>query len=83
MAAFLLAQTEWAAPLAPYGLAGVVLAWFMFRTEGRLEKIEKSGDRVAKAILLLVVRDSQVNGATKEQATNLLDEIEDKRKDRS
>ncbi len=74
-----LAQSDnWAAPLAQFGVLGVILMWFMFRTEGRLMAIEKSCDRLAKAILLQVATDPHVHSATKEQARSLMAEIEQK-----
>jgi hypothetical protein len=67
-----------AAQLTQFGALGVVLAWFMFRTEGRLRNIEVSCDRLANAILLQVVSDPYVHDETKKRAKSLMAEIDKK-----
>ncbi len=74
-----LAQIEGiAGQLTQFGVLGIVLAWFMFRTEGRLRNIEMSCDRLANAILLQVVTDPYVHDETKKRARSLMAEIEKK-----
>lgn len=70
---------DWTALLVQGGIAGIVLGWFMWRTEGRLKCIENAVDRMAKANLLLVISLKQANDAAKSEANSLLREIEDAR----
>jgi len=67
-----------AAQLTQFGVLGIVLGWFMFRTEGRLKNIEASCDRLANAILLKIVTDPYVHDETKKRAHSLMAEIEKK-----
>lgn len=68
---------EWLGLLIQAGVAGVVLAWFMFRTEARLKGIENAVDRMARANLLLVLSLRDVNNAAKNEASAVIKEIDD------
>lgn len=70
-------STDWVTLLVQGGVAGVVLAWFMFRTEGRLKAIETSNDRIARSVLLLVLSLRDVNTSAKSEAQKVLKEIDD------
>lgn len=59
------------------GVAGAVLAWFMFRTESRLKAIEAAEDRMARAHLLLVISMHQSNETAKQEARAIVREIDD------
>jgi hypothetical protein len=58
------------------GVAGVVLLWFMFRAETRFKGVERSVNRMSKSVLLLVVSMDSANHSTKEEARNLLRELD-------
>lgn len=75
----MLAQVADFAPhLAQYGLAGIMLVWFMLRAEKRLKSTEASVDRMAKAALLQLVSVGQLDTTIKDQAHQLLEEIKGK-----
>jgi hypothetical protein len=75
------AQTKGLLDLLQFGAGGFVLLWFMFRCEPRLRAMEKSMDRLAKAILLKIISYSD-NHTQKEEAESLLKEMEDEREKR-
>jgi hypothetical protein len=64
-------------PLINLGAVGCVLAWFMFRMEPRLRRMEQAIDRMSRAIMLAALSMKGVSPALKEQATAVLKEIED------
>lgn len=70
------ASTEWISPILQLGGIGGCLVWFMFRSEPRLRAIEASIDRMARAILLLVVSLPQANSSTKQQAMDIGKELD-------
>lgn len=68
----------WAASITQFGVGGVVLAWFMFRTENRLSAIERSCDRMTRAMLITVMNDPHAHPSGKDQAREIMSEIEKK-----
>ncbi len=60
-------------------MAGVVLAWFMFRMESVMKGVTASNDRLARAQLVLVLSLKQASDAAKEQARDGIREIDDAR----
>lgn len=69
-------------PLIQLGAVGACLAWFMFRSEPRLRAIEGAIDRMARAILLLVIALPNATAATREQAKGIQQELDDAQKTR-
>ena len=65
------------APLINLGAVGVVLGWFMFRMEPRLEQIEAAIDRLARAQMLLVVAQPDTSPNIRAQAQAILKELDD------
>jgi len=61
-------------PLVNAGVAGVVLAWVLWRTDRRLERIERALDRVARAQLLALVVRPDVPEHVRAQANACLQE---------
>jgi plasmid maintenance system killer protein len=59
------------------GVAGAVLAWFMFRTDARLTKIESALERVARTQLLQTISSTR-NPAVRREAEKLLEELDDR-----
>lgn len=80
----LFAQTvDWAQPLVNAGALGVVLFWLMVRVETRMKEhdrrmmaVENAENRVARAILLLVVSLKSANEAAKGESRAILKEID-------
>lgn len=60
--------------LANIGAVGAILAWFLWQTNPRLDRIEKAIDRQTRAILLTLVSRPEIQGAVREQARLLLKE---------
>ena len=58
-------------------MGGVVLGWFMWRTEGRLKAIEHAIDRMARANLMLIIALHQANDTAKAEARAIVREIDD------
>lgn len=75
--------TDWMSTLFQLGACGAVLAWFMFRSEPRLRAIEAAIDRMARAVLLLVVALPGANPASKESAKDILRELDEAEKKRN
>jgi hypothetical protein len=46
---------DWVAFIAQTGVAGAVLVWFMFRTEGILKRNIDSIDRLSRSMLLMII----------------------------
>ncbi len=72
---FAQASTEFMAPLLQAGIPGVVLAWFMIRSEARFRGMEKAVNRMSRSVLLLVVSMDSSNHAVRAEANELLEEI--------
>lgn len=68
------------APLAGTGVTGVVLFWFMSRNEKRMQAFEASIDRNVRASLMLVLGFKQVSESIKDEARELLAEVDAKKK---
>lgn len=64
-------------PLINLGAVGCVLAWFMFRMEPRMRRMEQAVDRFSRTVLLAVVSMRGVDPPIKEQAQAVLKEIDD------
>lgn len=62
--------------LVQYGPMGVVLAWFLLRTETRLAAIERALDRMSRVQLLDLVSRTETTPVVKLQAQQLLKEVE-------
>lgn len=69
-------STEFMGPLIQAGIPGVVLAWFMLRSEARFRGMEKAVNRMSRSVLLLVVSMDSSNQAVRHEAKGLLAEIE-------
>jgi len=61
--------------LINFGALGIVLAWFMFRTEGKLERIERALNRLARAELISTLSRPDVDEPVKRQARRALQEL--------
>jgi uncharacterized membrane-anchored protein YjiN (DUF445 family) len=61
--------------LASAGVAGAVLAWFMTRTEKRLDRLEQALDRLARAQMLTLLARPDVEDAIKSQVRTILAEM--------
>lgn len=70
-------------PLLNIGAVGFVLAWFMFRMEPRMRALEQAVDRNTKANLVLLLNSSESNPNVKTVAKTILQEIEDRRGEKS
>lgn len=70
------------APLVGQGIAGCVLAWFMFRNEVRQKAVETSLDDLSKAHCLLMVRLDPDNTALREETERVVKRIDAKREKR-
>jgi hypothetical protein len=77
MTLFAITEQTWIAPIIQFGVGGGVLVWFMFQSEPRLRAIEAAIDRMARAILLLVISIPGAASAAKEQAEGIKKEIEE------
>lgn len=65
---------DWS-PLVNLGAVGIVLGWFMFRSEPRLKAIEKATDRQTRAMLLLTLSIPNVSESTKQLSEEIINEI--------
>lgn len=77
----LLAQMagEFAPVLLQTGLAGAMLLWFALDNSKRMKALEKSIDRLAKSTLLQMVGMGLLNSTVRNQAQELLDEVNQKK----
>jgi hypothetical protein len=66
-------------PLINVGAVGAVLAWFMFRTEARLQEIEHAIEVMSKAILILAISNVKDDSPAKSQAEALLSDLGNKK----
>lgn len=67
-------------PLLNTGVAACVLAFMLIKLEPRLRAIESSIDRSARALLLIVVSYPDSTNVQREQARDILKELDDKKK---
>ncbi len=75
----LLAQVEsWAMPLVQLGVSGVVLLWFMFRCEARMNDLRDSMDTLAKAHLVSIIANQEASKAVRDQAEQLMRDLEER-----
>lgn len=77
VAQVVLPGTDWGALIAQWGILGVVLVWFMLRTEGLLKANTNALDRMARANLLLVISLKQANDASKTEAGAIIKELDE------
>lgn len=61
--------------LLQLGVAGVMLTWFMWRIEARLDRGERSIDRLTRSLLLDLVSRSDTTETLKLQARAILGEM--------
>jgi hypothetical protein len=61
--------------LAPAGVAGVVLGWFMLRSDGRMDRVERALDRLTRAQMLTLLSRPEVEETVKVQARAVLNEM--------
>jgi hypothetical protein len=73
------AETPWLAPLAQLGVSGVVLIWFMLRSDSRMNDLKESMNNLAMAHLMSVVANQEASAAIREQAAKLIRDIEERR----
>jgi hypothetical protein len=67
---------DWVAFIAQTGVAGAVLVWFMFRTEGILKRNIDSIDRLSRSMLLMIIALKQAPPGVKDQATEIVRELD-------
>lgn len=58
--------------LLQYGITGIVLAWFMFRVEAKLDASTKAMDRMTRAVTLAVISMPGVDEPMRRAARDLL-----------
>lgn len=79
-----IAQVEnWMSPLANFGAVGIVLLWFMFRSESRMNDIKDAMENLAKSQLLSVVANQEASVVVREQAEKMLKDMEERHRRRS
>lgn len=61
--------------LVQLGVAGVMLGWFMYRVEHRMDRGERAIDRLSRSLLLDLVARADTTEAVKAQARQVLGEI--------
>lgn len=61
--------------LVQAGVPGVVLGWFMWRSEVRMDRLERALDRMSRTQLLALLGRPDVEPAVKEQARAILAEM--------
>lgn len=61
--------------IAPAGVAGVVLFWFMLRAESRLDRLERAIDRLSRTQLLALLDDERTSEQVRRQARAILAEM--------
>lgn len=62
------------------GVAGIILGWHLFKTDGRLKAIEDALNVLAKADLVRLIASPHVAAEIKEEVTKLLREVEKQEK---
>lgn len=63
------------AQLFQVGVAGVMLAWFMYRVERKLDAFARATDRSTRAMLLLVLNLPSARETSKRAARRMIREI--------
>ncbi len=66
----------WLGLAAQYGVMGIMLAWFMMRSEPRLRAIEAAIDRSSRAQLVLAMASPFLSQAGKEQVQAAIAEVD-------
>jgi hypothetical protein len=61
--------------MAQFGIAGVVLAWFMFRVERRMDDMRQALDRLTRAQMLTLLARPDVDEAIKSQVRSIMTEM--------
>ena len=61
--------------LLNFGAIGCVLAWMLWRSDSRQEKIERSLDRLTRAQMLTLVARPDVDDHIKHQARQIMREL--------
>lgn len=61
--------------LLNFGALGVIVAWFMFRTESKLDRIERSLQRFARAQLIATLGQPNIDERVKRQAQRALKDL--------
>jgi hypothetical protein len=64
------------APLLNVGAVGLILAWFMFKNEPRMERMEEAIDRNTRGQMLFLLGVETMPRAITEQAQQMLQELE-------
>lgn len=64
------------AALINYGALGTVLAWHLWRTDRRLDRLERALERWARVQLLTVLAQHDVEATVREQVRHMLAELE-------
>ncbi len=63
-------------PLINLGAIGCVLAWFLIRAEPRMSRIERAIDRSSRAVLIAALAMSEASPGVRDQAKELIREID-------
>ena len=83
MILILLAQAngppDWLSALGATGIIGVMLHWFMVRSEKRMQGVENASNRTTRAVLLLVVTLDH-NPGVRYEAKRISEEIDEAEK---
>lgn len=61
--------------LLNFGAIGFVLAWMLWRSDARLNQIERALDRLTRAQMLTLIERPDVDDHVKRQATAILREL--------
>ncbi len=75
---------DWSGVAVQAGAAGVaiiMLRWFMTDQNVRMKAMENADDRMARAVLILVIALRNANEAAKEEAKAIIKEIDDKKRE--
>lgn len=62
--------------LLNFGAVGAVLAWFLFRTEARLDRIEAGQDRMVRATMIVVMAGRREGDPIYDEAKRLVGETD-------
>lgn len=63
-------------PLLQVGAIGAVLAWMLVKTDARIERVERALDRLTRAQLLTLVSRNDVDEHVKQQAGEMLKDLQ-------
>lgn len=58
------------------GAVGAILAYFLVRTDPRLERLENAVDRLARAQMLMLIASPVTDEAIKRQAQSIINELD-------